>query len=126
MVVAVVFSACFRRRLSASHPPGAEQDHQRPPQADQELVAPGHVGQSQWAVLGGLPGLGELLARLHGEHEVDRVFGEDRDQGQERQGESGRDVELDDLGRPGEDEGGADDCHPIEQSRRPPDRGGCR
>ena len=55
------------------------------------------------------PELLERVAALDGEDQVDRVLGQDGDEGQHRDGQAGRDVELGDLGGPGEEEGGADD-----------------
>ena len=105
----------LRRRLGPSYPPSAEQDHQRPTEPDQQLVAPGHVGQRQRPVLSRRPGFGELLPGFHGEHEVDRVFGKDGDEGEQGQRQTGGDVELDHLSRPGEDEGCAHDRHSEEE-----------
>ena len=55
------------------------------------------------------------VAALPGEHHVDRVFREDRDERQHGDREPRRDVELRDLGRPREDEGRADDREPEQQ-----------
>ena len=62
------------------------------PDADQQLVAAGHVRERVGRVLR------RVLARLPREDEVDRVLGQHRDQGEQREREAGRDVELQHLG----------------------------
>ena len=113
---------------AAGSVPGDEHDA-APSEADQQTIGAGHVRQRQRA-RGGESGLGararlavepHRLAALPGEHEVDRVFGQDRDEREQREGQSGRDVELRHLGRPGQDECGADDRE-TEQHRLEPVR----
>ena len=55
------------------------------------------------------------MAGLEGEDEVDGVLGQDRDEGEDGDRQPGRYVELRDLGRPREQEGGADDRQAVEQ-----------
>ena len=59
-----------------------------------------------------------VLPGLPGEGEVDGVLGEDRDQRQHREGEALRDVELEHLGRPGQQEGRTEDREPEEERRQ--------
>ena len=73
---------------------------------------------------GGLAGGAELLDRvaaLPGEDEVDGVLGEHGDEGEDGDGQAGRDVELGHLGRPRQQEGGADDGQAEDE--RPPTAG---
>ena len=71
---------------------------QRPAQPDEQPVAAGHVGRGVLRERGVVPGgVGEV--------EVDRVLGQHCDQGEDRDGETTRDVELGHLGRPGEEHG---------------------
>ena len=72
------------------------------------LAPAGHVGD-------GVLGVGRVLGRLPGEGGVDDVLGEDGDQGEQAEGQPLRDVELEDLGRPGEEEGRPDDRHAEDQ-----------
>ena len=74
------------------------------PSADEQLVRAGHVGERE-----AVRRLARRRARLPREHEVDRVLGQHRDQGEQGEGEAGRDVELHDFRRPGQHERGADD-----------------
>ena len=60
----------------------------------------------------------EGVAALAREDEVDRVLGQHRDERQDGDREPGRDVELRDLGRPGEQEGRADDREAEQRAPR--------
>ena len=101
----------------ARHPPRREQHDHRPADADQQPVAAGHVGERERRVLLG------VLAGLVGEREVDGVLGQHRDEGQHGEGEALRHVELERLGRPGEQERRAEDgeaeddrCHDVAEA----------
>ena len=63
----------------------------------------------------GAPESSKALPPLHGEHEVDDVLGQHGDERQYGDGQAGRDVELGHLGRPRQQEGGADDGQAEEQ-----------
>ena len=92
-------------------PPGRDEHDRGPPDADEQPVAAGHVGEGERRVLLG------VAARLGREREVDDVLGEHGDQGQDGECEALRDVELEGLGAPGQDERGADDRQAV---ARPP------
>ncbi len=103
--------------------PGQEDDH-RPPDPDQQPVGAGHVRERERArgrvgVAAGRGARGaELLhgvPRLRGEHEIDRVLGQHRDEGEHRDREAGGDVQLRDLRGPGEEERGPHDRHPEQE-----------
>ena len=53
--------------------------------------------------------LGDGGARLAREHQIDRIFGQDGDQGEDRQRQPGRDVQLGRFCRPREQECRSDD-----------------
>ena len=95
----------------------ATQHHHRPPDADQQPVAAGHVGERERRELLG------VLARLLGEREVDRVLGEHRDQGEHGEREALRHVELERLRRPGEQERRAEDGEAEDDRRHDVARG---
>ena len=108
----------------AARPVPGDEHHAAPPEADQQPVGAGHVGQRQRARRrqAGLvararrPVEPHRLAALPGEDEVDGVLGQHRDQREQGEGESRRDVELRDLRGPGQDERGSHDREPEEQS----------
>jgi hypothetical protein len=106
-----------------AEPPERDEHHHGPADADQQPVGPGHVGQRQRARRLGAAvqrqarraGLRERFAALAGEHEVHGVFGQHRDQRQDRDREARRDVQLRHLGRPGQQERGSHDGHAEQQ-----------
>ncbi len=106
-----------RLRGDARDAPRGEEHHHRPPDADQQPVAAGHVGQRERRVLLG------VLARLGREGEVDGVLREHGDQGEHGEGEALRHVELEDLGRPGQQEGRAEDGEAEDERRQQIARG---
>ena len=67
-----------------------------------------------------------FCARLGREREVDDVLGQHGDQGQHRQGEALRDVELERLGGPGQEEGGRHDRQAEQGDAAGLRSGGCR
>ena len=70
--------------------------------------APGVAGGQERIDLEGIPASGR-------EHEVHRVLGQDGDQGEDRDREAGRDVELCGLGGPGDRERRTDDRESEQQ-----------
>lgn len=86
--------------------PGGQEDDERPPHADEQPVAAGHVGERERCVLVWV-GTG-----LEGEREVDRVFGEHGDERQHGQREAARHVDLERFGPPGHEERGPHDRDP--------------
>ena len=102
-----------------AHPPGGEQHHERPADADQEPVAAGHVREGELRVDVRVDaGLGRL-AGLRREHEVHGVLGQDRDECQHGEGETGGDVELEHLGGPRQQERRTDDGEAVEDGLDP-------
>ena len=61
--------------------------------------------------------MGDAVSRFPGEDDVDRVLGEDGDEGQHGDRQPRGDVELRHLGRPRQHEGGADDGGAEEHGR---------
>ena len=117
------------RRGLAEPIPRDEHDH-RPADTDQEPVRARHVRERQVA-RGLRAAAGERRARrvelvgvatLRREHEVHGVFGQDRDQREDRDREPRGDVELRRLGRPRDRERRPDDREAVEQR----EHGGCR
>jgi len=103
---------------AAPGPPGRhpERDdhHQRPAQAQQQPVGPGHVGRCVLHVVRIVPGgVGEV--------QVHRVLGQDRDDGQQGDRQRPRDVDPGRFGPPGQQERGSHHGH---AERRQADRGG--
>ena len=95
----------------ARHAPRREEHDQRPPDADEQPVAAGHVRQRERRELVG------VLAGLVREREVDRVLGQHRDEREHGEGEALRHVELERLRGPGQQERRAEDGEP-EHDRR--------
>lgn len=88
---------------------GPRDEYQRgPSQAEQEPIAARHVGHC----IRGLRGVGCSLPR---EGRVDRILGQDRDQGEDGDREGLRKVDLGGLDRPAEQECGAKDGCTREQ-----------
>jgi hypothetical protein len=83
-------------------------DHQRPGDADEQPVRPGHIGD-------GVAGVGRVLGGEPGEAGIDHVLGQDGDQRQQGECEALREVELDRLGRPRQQEGGPHDGDPVDE-----------
>ncbi len=88
------------------HPPRGEQHDHRPPDADEEPVAAGHVGQRERRELL------RVFAGLVREREVDRVLRQHRDECEHGEREPLRHVELEGLRRPGQEERGTEDGEP--------------
>ena len=81
-------------------PADGEEGHGRPSDTDEESVGAGHVGQ-------GPVGLG-VSARLDGEHQVDGVLGQHRDEGQDGDGDTLTQVDLGRFPGPRQQQRGAD------------------
>jgi len=86
----------------------ADQNHDGPAQAHQQPVRPGHVGRRVLRVFSVVPGHIGVV-------EVDRVFGQDRDQGEERRRQPAGHIDLGGLGGPGEQEAGRHHRGPEDQ-----------
>ena len=91
---------------AAPGPPGRhpqrDDHHHRPAQAQQQPVGPGHVGRRVLHVV-------RVVAGGVGEVQVHRVLGQDRDDGQDRDGQRPGDVDPGRFGCPGQQEGGGHD-----------------
>ncbi len=104
----------FRARPCTSDSPGAEEDHQRPSESDQELVGARHVRKRQCRSRSRFTRLSELAPGVRCQDEVNRVLRQHGDQGENRQGQPATNIQLNDLRRPGDHEGGSHDGHPVE------------
>ena len=90
----------------------ADQDDDRPPETHQQPIRTGHVRRGVLGVLGHMAGGVGVV-------KVDRVFGKDGDDGQHRDGQTARDVDLGGFRGPGQHEAGAHDGGAVgEQAQR--------
>ena len=104
---------------AAAGPPGRhpqrDDHHDRPAQAQQQPVGPGHVGRRVLHVVRVVPGgVGEV--------QVHRVLGQHRDDGQDGDGQRAGDVQPGRFGGPGQQEGARPrrPCRtPAARARRP-------
>ena len=98
---------------AAAGPPGrhpqGDDHHDRPAQAEQQPVGPGHVGRRVLHVVRVVPGGVR-------EVEVHRVLGQHRDDGQDRDGQRAGDVDPGRFGRPGQQERRGHDGRPERRS----------
>ena len=91
--------------LSRTRPfPGEEEDHGGPADAEQQAIGAGHIGQRELILAR------DALAGLPGEQQIDRIFGQHGDEGNEGHCERCRDVVLRRLGAGRDQEGGGEDA----------------